>query len=1376
MDPSEENGPDGSSIKPVSSLRARFENMSKPSDAFSPHPSPLPFVPGSRPISPAPKPDKFREQPPTPGTAGSSHHNKPPPPPVAPATAPASKPRPRDPVSTFASSSQVSLASSGATTANADSHTAAAATSTTSTTATAVTTTSITPSSNTTSSHVGHSPALRPSNRLGPPPPLSPRPIPPPSLLVQPPHSPPKGRVGNTVASLGGVDASSYFLNPDAVAKAPLTPSASPRLPTVPSRPHTPTFAATLDMRRSPRLSPSQPPSPPPPRRSAELKRERDQKEQQPPPQQQREFRAAPPPVNRAEKPKIPSQHLAHSPGGGGGAGASPVSPFLGAGESGYSPPGGLRSSLAEKRASYTNSPYSSADNLLIHDHHDELPPSLPARPRPPQQQQLPPQLDRTMSVPPLPSSSRPKLTPSAFEPPPVHHAVVTQRSLEREQKMAGNGAATPRGLLSPQTTGADEARPPPLPTRPHGNVAADNNTVQPPQSQPQPPPPPPPPVRNQIPATTTAISTTVITTTRPPPHPPRPNAGVLNGASNSSSSSNSNGHSTTAGNGNTVGTSPGYQIPSMSTKRVVSNPTTTTISQQQQQQQQFPPPPMRTQHVRSMTVDRVSNKIPNDFRKSMVLPTIGAGSGFASSGTSTPTEGSGFRGATGAGLGAGSTGSGNGSAATSTTDTTSESALSSSTTKAAATDSKAALVFPDASNINRRPPYAKQGVPEITTRYETRHMDVCGQRLVTTGTFTRVWSLQDGDILMSLSHGESIKATAVVFKPGAHADDEGMRVWIGNSAGELMEADIATQSLVASRPNAHNRHEIVRLYRHFNELWSLCDGGALYVWGPVDDGAGAAVPSLAGNQHQSFRVPRGHTFSMVVGDELWYATGKELRVFLPTLDGKAPFQVLMRALCQENAGDISAGTVLLSDLDTVYFGHTDGKVSLYSRTDYTCVGLVSLGSYKINSLASAGGYVWAGYTTGRVCVYDTRGTPWVVKKEWAAHDSNPVVKLLADRAGAYELDQLRVVSLGADNVLRLWDGFLQDDWLEAALQSRDTAYCDFDTVRVQVLTWNAGAATPGSLRYAEDDARFMQDLLQAGGGGSSGGSGGPHPDILVFGFQELVDLEDKTATAKRILKPKKRSEGAGADGQEKRMSHQYRDWRDFLVRCLDDFMDGELYHLLQTAHMVGLFTCVFVKADLRDRIGQLATAEVKRGMGGLHGNKGAVVVRFLVDDTSLCFVNCHLAAGQSQAAHRHQDLAAILDTAALPAERDVPARLDRPAWCDRLLYRGGPAQRVQQLDYVRHEVRVSDHRPVTGRFAFTVKRVDPARRAAAWAACQQGLEAHKAALVREENMYYLTSIVGYDAPTTQTLIRDRAARRTTTMKATTRSPAHYGE
>ena len=212
---------------------------------------------------------------------------------------------------------------------------------------------------------------------------------------------------------------------------------------------------------------------------------------------------------------------------------------------------------------------------------------------------------------------------------------------------------------------------------------------------------------------------------------------------------------------------------------------------------------------------------------------------------------------------------------------------------------------------------------------------------------------------------------------------------------------------------------------------------------------------------------------------------------------------------------------------------------------------------------------------------------------------------------------------------------------------------------------------------------------------------------------------------------------------------------------------------------------------------------------------QGALVLRFVLDDTSLCFINCHLAAGQTQTKDRNTDITMILESALLPAERDVGVKQDSfvgggdgtmildheicilngdlnyridtmgrdtvvnavksknfskllerdqllaskrknpwfklrafqelpitfaptykydvgtdnydtsekkraPAWCDRLLYRG--RDRIKQLDYRRHEVRVSDHRPVTGLFDIVTKTVSQKKRAVKWEECQSQL------------------------------------------------------
>lgn len=400
--------------------------------------------------------------------------------------------------------------------------------------------------------------------------------------------------------------------------------------------------------------------------------------------------------------------------------------------------------------------------------------------------------------------------------------------------------------------------------------------------------------------------------------------------------------------------------------KRVVSTPTT---------QLQTPP---RT-HGRSMTVDRTSERVPSEFR-TMVRP-LAVAEGRAS------------------------------------TDIIPSTPIIESLQPNLGE-------YPDTSHSNRRPPHFKVGAREIATKYETRILDVCGEFVCTSGHLTRVWSLLDGELIASLAHTEGTKIISVVFKPASDIKDEGKRLWLGNNIGDIYEVDVFSQGVIATKNSAHNRREILKMYRYLDQIWTLDDGGSLHLWAPDKSGS----PSLT-NPYQTFRCPKGHTFSLVVGNMLWYASGKEIRVFLPSLDGTAQFQVLRSPLTQPNTGDVTSGATISSHPDRIYFGHTDGKVSIYSTRDYTCIGVVNISVYKITTLAGVGGDLWAGFSTGMVYVYDTNLTPWVVKKEWHAHQE-PVLKLIADRSSPWALNRAQVISLGQDNMLRVWDGLLQEDWI----------------------------------------------------------------------------------------------------------------------------------------------------------------------------------------------------------------------------------------------------------------------------------------------------------------------------------------------------------
>jgi len=715
---------------------------------------------------------------------------------------------------------------------------------------------------------------------------------------------------------------------------------------------------------------------------------------------------------------------------------------------------------------------------------------------------------------------------------------------------------------------------------------------------------------------------------------------------------------------------------------------------------------------------------------------------------------------------------------------------------------------FPDSSQASRRPPRYSQRPWQIPTDYDTRLFAVCGEHVVTTGYLTKAWNLRTGEQLLNMVHGENVRVTSLVFKPAPSTEDQGKRIWLGTNIGEIHEVDIPSQSLVKTKANAHTRREIIRMYRHAAELWTLDDSGELKSWQPDSKG----MVSLD-SQCNSFRVPRGHTFSIVCGNHLWLATGKELRVFNPSARTDDEFHVTRNVLSQSNTGDITSGTMLSNKPELVYFGHSDGKVSVYNRNNFSCAAVVNVSLYKLSSLVGIGEYLWAGYNTGMAYVYDTSVTPWRVKKDWQAHEKQ-ICSIVADPSALWKLDRLQVVTLGTDNMLRIWDGLLEEDWMESLMQEHDSQYCSFREMSVAVLTWNAGASKPQHLQHTKEDSNFFREYM-----GSR-----DLPDIFVFGFQELVDLEDKKTTAKAFFKSKKKD----ADEQQ-HMSHQYRAWRDHLTRCIEDYMPTtQPYSLLHTASMVGLFTCIFVKASERSRIKHVHTAEVKRGMGGLHGNKGALVLRMVLDDSSICFVNCHLAAGQTQTIHRNNDVAAILETEALPPnplnndsiaqhsdifasggdgsmildheicilngdlnyridtmgrdtvvkhvqQKNLSRLLERdqlllsrkknpgfrlrafqespitfaptykynlhsdeydssekrraPAWCDRILYRG--LGKVRMEDYRRWEVKVSDHRPVSGKLRLRVKTVDAARREQVWQLCLQEFEQVRRKLAR---------------------------------------------
>jgi hypothetical protein len=67
---------------------------------------------------------------------------------------------------------------------------------------------------------------------------------------------------------------------------------------------------------------------------------------------------------------------------------------------------------------------------------------------------------------------------------------------------------------------------------------------------------------------------------------------------------------------------------------------------------------------------------------------------------------------------------------------------------------------------------------------------------------------------------------------------------------------------------------------------------------------------------------------------------------------------------------------------------------------------------------------------------------------------------------------------------------------------------------------------------------------------------------------------------------------------------------------------------LIGQYNMVGIQTMIFALHNVKNSISDVEFDYVRCGFAKKLGNKGSVVVRFCIYDTSVCVINCHLKHG----------------------------------------------------------------------------------------------------------------------------------------------------
>ncbi|XP_050314272.1 inositol polyphosphate 5-phosphatase OCRL [Anthonomus grandis grandis] len=121
-------------------------------------------------------------------------------------------------------------------------------------------------------------------------------------------------------------------------------------------------------------------------------------------------------------------------------------------------------------------------------------------------------------------------------------------------------------------------------------------------------------------------------------------------------------------------------------------------------------------------------------------------------------------------------------------------------------------------------------------------------------------------------------------------------------------------------------------------------------------------------------------------------------------------------------------------------------------------------------------------------------------------------------------------------------------------------------------------------------------------------------PDVYAIGFQE-IDLSKEAL----IFNDTPRE----------------AEWQKLVT---DSLHPEAKYRLVALARLVGMQLAVMVNNQHYPYVKNVSSDTVGTGILGKMGNKGGVAVRLELHNTSLCFVNCHLAAHVEEFERRNQD------------------------------------------------------------------------------------------------------------------------------------------
>ena len=138
-------------------------------------------------------------------------------------------------------------------------------------------------------------------------------------------------------------------------------------------------------------------------------------------------------------------------------------------------------------------------------------------------------------------------------------------------------------------------------------------------------------------------------------------------------------------------------------------------------------------------------------------------------------------------------------------------------------------------------------------------------------------------------------------------------------------------------------------------------------------------------------------------------------------------------------------------------------------------------------------------------------------------------------------------------------------------------------------------------------------------------------PEFYILGFQEIVDLN----SAHLLIK----------SNTEKKNKIKTLINNLLLTTFQNPKTNADKYQLMKEIDLVGLYILIFVRASCIKYIKNFDYQIIKTGLKGTLGNKGSLLLRFNLNDSSIAIACSHLCSGQEKNEERKSEIINVLNT-----------------------------------------------------------------------------------------------------------------------------------